>query len=247
MSIERERVTSSGWFPNWIRHEHLARYRFAASLAAGKEVVDCACGDGTASRLMAEGGAVRVRAFDLSEETIAEARAAHPLPNVRFEPGDATALPLADDSADLYVSLETIEHLPDVGRFLDEVLRVLRPTGTFVCSTPDRDVYSPGHELESRPWNRFHVRELSQPEFAALLASRFREVALFGQNAKLPQVTALKGRLGRVLPADLMVRLNQAAKLPRLAYDKVEHHLVVPVDARRRYEILVAVCTGPKR
>ena len=196
---------------------------------------------------MAEAGATRVHAFDLSEETIAEARAAHPLPNVSFETGDATVLPLAEDCADLYVSLETIEHLPDVERFLDEVARVLHPDGTFVCSTPDRDVYSPGHDLDSRPWNRFHVREFSQPEFAALLGSRFREVALFGQNAKHPRVTALKGRIGSLLPADLMIRVNQAAKLPRLAYDKVEHHLVVPVAGGRRYEILVAVCTGPAR
>jgi SAM-dependent methyltransferase len=245
MSIERERVETEGWFPNWIRHEHLARYRFAASYAAGKEVVDCACGDGSSSSMFAEAGAKQVFAFDLAEEAVAAAAAAHPHPNVRYAAADAASLPLAEGAADLYVSLETIEHLPDERAFLMEVVRVLRPDGLFVCSTPDRDVYSPGHDLDTKPWNRFHIRERTQAELADLLRSHFGDVLLFGQNRKSRSVTAMKKRAGRMLPLDAMVRLNQAFKLPRLAYDRLDHHLVVPADPHYRYEIVVAVCGRP--
>ena len=41
-----------------------------------------------------------------------------------------------------------------------------------------------------------------------------------------------------------MVRLTQASKLPRLLYDRVEHHSVVPADPRRRYEILKQSARG---
>jgi hypothetical protein len=41
--------------------------------------------------------------------------------------------------------------------------------------------------------------------------------------------------------------LNQASKIPRFAYDKVEHHAVVPLDGARQPECLVAVCSGPRK
>ncbi len=145
--IVRERVTFSGHQPPWIRHEHLARYLFASERVEGKVVVDCACGDGTCARILAP-RARNVWAFDLSEDAVRNARAATDAENVRFAVAGATALPVPDSSADTYVSLETIEHLPDQDAFLAEVVRVLKPSGEFVCSTPDRDVYSPGNTLD---------------------------------------------------------------------------------------------------
>ena len=204
---ELERAAFAGRIPPWIRHEHLARYRFAAERAVDKVVVDCASGDGTCALTVAE-RAREVLAFDISEEAVSSARSGATRSNVRFAVASATALPLPDDSADLYVSLETIEHLPDQETFLSEVVRVLKQAGELICSTPDRDVCSPGNSIDSRPWNRFHVREYSQSE--------------------------------------LIVRLNQALKLPRFLHDRLEQHLVVPAQAERRYEYLVAVCSGPR-
>ena len=246
MPVERERVTFGSHFPPWIRHEHLARYLFAAELAPGKVVVDCASGDGTCARILAA-QASEVHGFDLSKEAVESAQRETVADDVRFAVAHATALPVPDGFADLYVSLETIEHLPDQEAFLREAARILKPNGQLVCSTPDRDVYSPGNTLCSRPWNRFHVREYSQPEFAALLGRHFERIELFGQNPKSPALVNLRVALGRRTPGHLVVRLNQALKLPRYLYDRVEHHPVLPVLAERRYEILIAVCSGPRR
>lgn len=243
--IEAERASSSSRLPPWTKHEHLARYQFAATYAEDRDVVDCACGDGTCAELIAAAGARRVQGFDLSVTAVAEAADASRSANVEFAVADATSLPVPNGSADLFVSLETIEHLDDERRFLDEVVRVLRPTGTFICSTPDRDVYSPGHDLGSRPWNTFHVREHSEADFADLLGSYFGDVILFGQNAKSAGMTELQCLLGRRLPADLMVRANQVAKLRRFLYDRLERHVVEPLRSGSRYEFVVAVCTGP--
>lgn len=245
MPVERERVTFAGHPPPWIRHEHLARYLFAAARAEHKTVVDCACGDGTCAGILAA-RALSVRGFDLSEPALERARATHTAANVTFEIGDAGALPLQDNAADVYVSLETIEHLPDAERFLCDVVRILRPSGTFICSTPDRDVYSPGHTLDSRPWNRFHKREYTQAEFTALLKGHFGRVELYGQNPKAPRIVRIQGIAGRMIPGDLVVRLNQALKLPRYLYDRPEQHALTPVSRGRRYEILTAVCFSPR-
>ena len=183
-----------------------------------------------------------VRAFDLSEAAVQKARAATDAENVRFAVADAMALPVPDRFADIYVSLETIEHLPDQEAFLAEVVRVLKPSGEFVCSTPDRDVYSPGNKLASRPWNRFHLREYSQAEFVGLLGRYFRRVEVYGQNPKAPTLVRIRCAVGRRTPGNLVVRLNQASKLPRYLYDRLEHHPVLPTAPGRRYELLTAVC-----
>lgn len=245
MPVELERVTSAGRVPPWIRHEHLARYQFVAERASEKAVIDCASGDGTCARIVGE-RAREVLGFDLAEEAVASARRGTTPSNVRFSVASAMALPVPDDFADLYVSLETIEHLSDQETFLSEVARVLKPDGELICSTPDRDVCNPGNSADSRPWNRFHVREYSQSEFVALLGRHFEGIELFGQNPKSPFLVKLRGGIGRRLPGHLIVRLSQALKLPRFLYDRLEHHLVVPVRADLRYEYLIAVCSGPR-
>ncbi len=247
MPIERERISSTGWFPPWVRHEHIARYQFAAQWAAGKVIIDCACGDGSCARRLAE-TAAQVYGFDRSPSAIREARrGATRLKNLHLQVADATTLPVADGFAHLYVSLETIEHIGDDAAFLRDVVRVLKEDGAFICSTPDRDVYSPGNTITSRPWNRFHVREYSQQEFVALLDSHFSRVTLFGQNPKSPMLVGLKSWLGRWWPRNWVVRMNQGLKLPRILYDQVEHHLVTTVEKERRYECLTAVCTLPRK
>ena len=243
MPVERERVTfEGGRFPPWTRHEHLARYEFVAPRGAQKIVIDCASGDGTCARAIAE-QAHEVHGFDVASEAVANARRGPVPTNLRFSVASGYTLPVPDNFADLYVSLETIEHLSDPNAFLDEVVRVLKPDGTLICSTPDRDVYSPGNSIQSRPWNSFHVREYSQTEFTALLEQRFEQIELFGQNPKSPSLVGLRVSVGRHLPRNLMVRLNQVMKLPRFLFDRLDHHLVLPAEQRRRYEFLIAVCS----
>jgi SAM-dependent methyltransferase len=57
------------------------------------------------------------------------------LPNVDFS-SDASALPLADGSVDLVLSLELVEHVPEPAAVLAEIARVLKPGGTVILSVP---------------------------------------------------------------------------------------------------------------
>jgi SAM-dependent methyltransferase len=151
-------------------------------------------------------------------------------------------LPIRDESVDLVVSFETFEHLPEPESFLDEARRVLVPGGRLVCSTPDRTVYSPGHEPHSIPWNRYHAREYSHAEFAAALARQFRNCQHFGQNPIGLRRARLMTALGRALPGNTAVRLNQATKLTRFRTHDLECYRVEPLRPDRAYEITIAVC-----
>ena len=90
----------------------------------------------------------------------------------------AENLPLADSSVDLVVSFETIEHVPNPGRFLDECARVLVPGGKLIVSTPNKEVYSrPG-----APANQYHCSEMTEHEFLSALSTRFHDVRLYTQR-----------------------------------------------------------------
>jgi len=244
--FDQERATENAYLPPWVRHEHLARYRFAATFVSGHKVVDAACGDGTGSSYFASAGALRVDAFDVSPAAVEGARSRHQLTNLKFHVGSALALPLAEGVADVFISLETIEHIDDDRAFLAEVWRVLRPGGTFICSTPNRDVTNPGRSLLDRPWNRFHVREYALVEFRDLLAERFVVLEMLGQNPTPDfRVEAMRA-LGGLLPGNLPVRVNQIFKLARFVHHRLEQHDVKPIPAGYQSEYCVAVCRRPE-
>lgn len=161
-----------------IWYEHMHRYAFAASLCAGKVVLDAACGEGYGAALLAR-EARQVTGLDLSQAAIEHARKRYQgQENLVFEIGDCTRLPFADDSFERVVSFETLEHLDDHDGMLSEFARVLRPGGLLVLSSPDRAVYT--DELGNA--NEHHVRELDRAELEALLARHFPACRLLGQR-----------------------------------------------------------------
>ena len=50
--------------------------------------------------------------------------------------GDAGRLPFADNSFDVVICSEVLEHLPDVDAALDEITRIVKPGGRFALSVP---------------------------------------------------------------------------------------------------------------
>jgi SAM-dependent methyltransferase len=243
--IETERLESSAQLP-WVRREHEARFRFASRFVPGRLVVDCACGEGAGLPYFTAAGAAKVIAFDCSMDALRLSQRKVDR-GVSLVLADGCRLPLRNDSVEVFVSLETIEHVVNDRGFLDEAARVLAPTGTFICSTPNRIVSNPGLEANGRPASEFHVREYARDEFAALLGTYYSSVELYGQNpSPFWQVRSL-GVLGRLTFPLLLTRARQLTKLRFLLPWRWREQEVQPIASNCDYEYIVAVCTKPKR
>ncbi len=238
-----ERLALHRFASPWLRNQHLARYRFAARLAAGKRALDLACGAGYGSGLLRDAGARLVVSADRADEAFREAR----------QPGsgagrltgvvaDAAKLPFADASFDLYVSFETIEHVEADRAAIEEAHRVLAPGGLLLCSTPEREVTSPGKRLTDRPDNPHHVREYARSEFAALLGRRFRNVRWYGQTPWPAPLLGPVSRIGALSPFAGR-KLHSALNVLRLPMEREARHAPYPLEgAAGAPEVLLAVC-----
>lgn len=98
---------------------------------------------------------------------------------IEFGVGDAADLSrFGDSSIDVVVSFETLEHLGEPGRFLDEAHRVLRPGGRLVLSVPNDWTDETGrdpnpHHLQVYDWSRL-AAELGD---RFILEKRFAQIA----------------------------------------------------------------------
>lgn len=91
--------------------------------------------------------------------------------NVRFVEAKVPPLPFEDETFDYVVSFQVIEHIKCDRLFVEEVMRVLRPGGKFIVSTPNKPM-----SLTRNPW---HVREYTAEELLVLL-SKFSSVEQLG-------------------------------------------------------------------
>lgn len=202
-----------------IRQEHLHRYAWCLPLVEGKDVLDVASGEGYGSAMLAS-KARSVRGVDISHDAVnhaAERYAA--LGNLQYLQGSAAAIPLADDSVDVVVSFETIEHLLEQDEMMAEIRRVLRPDGILVMSSPNKEVYSD----QAGYHNEYHVKELYLNEFQALLEKYFPAVELSGHRmAVCSTITPLDGALEQQVfqaLADTGERVEQrVAHMPAAVY-----------------------------
>ncbi len=150
--------------------QHLARYDWAGQFLPARRVLDCSCGLGYGSALLARRGAEFVLGVDISHGAIAYAREHFGGDTVRFVAADALQL-VANELGgpfDLIVSLETIEHLTEPERLLDVFASLLTPDGVLVLSCPNDVLLDPG--------NPYHRWREDRDKLPAWLQARFPAV-----------------------------------------------------------------------
>ena len=156
--------------------EHINRYRFARQFVRDKDVLDIACGSGYGTKILSDAGVKSILGVDISKETIDYCRKKYP--DECFKKGSVDSIPVSDNSMDVVVSFETIEHVDEFVQieFMREINRVLREDGVFIVSTPNSLVYSGAD-------NEFHVKELEPDELKNLFERFEFEYDIFFQQS----------------------------------------------------------------
>jgi ubiquinone/menaquinone biosynthesis C-methylase UbiE len=174
----------------------------------GRRVLDVGCGTGWFSRELERGGG-RVVALDIGVKLLE--KVAQKCGAARVA-GDACLLAFADNSFDIVVSSECIEHTLDPRQALAEMSRVLKPGGLLVVTVPNSlwrwaEVVArvlrlrPYEGLENWLWRSELVDAL---ERAGMTVERTRGVHLFPPIlpwtwALLRRIDRAGGRLGPVM------------------------------------------------
>ena len=231
------------------------RYALAATFAKNRDVLEAAAGPGRGLGFLAY-SAKSVTGGDIMDSLVKMAQA-HYAGNrkVKVLAFDAQSLPFPDSSFDLVIMFEAVYYLPDAGKFIAEAGRVLRPGGTLlVCSvnrewsdfnpSPFSTRYYTARELEAM---------LSQAGFKAEIRAGFEATAKTPLQKGVSLVKRLAVKFG-LIPKSMKGK----AWLKRLFYgklgelgpeidDSVPVHPLVRITAFpvTSYKVLYAIGTKP--
>ncbi len=108
-------------------------FRLAGELH-GRKVLDVGCGDGTLTLAFARRGAASVVGCDIDPRMISRAirRATQGEQAVHYTVANLVHLPFADQSFDLITAITVLAFVPDTGRAVREMARVLKPGGRLI-------------------------------------------------------------------------------------------------------------------
>jgi SAM-dependent methyltransferase len=218
-TVTGERVTtrSGGFNPTWQRH--VAAYRCAAPILGPGRVLDLGCGIGHSYELLAPRETV---GLDRDASALAGQQRVTVLADMR-------SLPFPPACFASVLSVHSIEHVPDAGVVVAEVLRVLEPGGQAIFVTPNRFTFARPDEII----DPYHYVEYGPAELAELLGGHFAQVeihGLFGSPAYLELVAEQKVKLDRLLALDpfALRRLVPRRLLQRLYDDRLTRERARP-------------------
>ncbi|MDR1578330.1 MAG: class I SAM-dependent methyltransferase [Deltaproteobacteria bacterium] len=157
-----------------VQLEHQHRYLVASQIVEGKVVVDIASGEGYGSDILSK-TAKHVYGIDIDPQAIEHAKKRYNKENITFLTGNCVNIPLDNDSVDVIISFETLEHIVEQDEMLLDIKRILHKDGILIMSTPIKNDNALVH-------HKFHVKELYQDEFNNLVSKYFKNVNIYFQD-----------------------------------------------------------------
>lgn len=152
--------------------DHYERYDFAKNYCKDKNVLDVASWSGYWSFALSH-VAKQVYWLDVSSDAITYCKEHIKNKNLTFVLWDGKKIPFDDNTFDIVVSFETIEHIIDYDNFLKEIKRVLKKNWILLISTPNFK-----WEIVK---NKYHVSNFTTESFVIAVKKHFNIHHIFYQ------------------------------------------------------------------
>jgi len=158
---------------------YLQNLDFLVETSNVKKILEVGCGEGYIIKHLREKFNVNIIGMDISNDILEIARSMNP--NLKFFLGDIYKLGFKDDSFDMVLILEVLEHLKYPNRALEEIKRVSKEY--VIVSVPNEPIFRAMNILRLKylqNWGNTpgHVNNWNKKDFITLLEKHFEILEL---------------------------------------------------------------------
>lgn len=152
-----------------------ARYQQVLNLIPRQKklkILDLGCGDGVLTYLILKKCKADIFGIDTDPKAlkIARLKLESLQPKARFKQASAYKLPFKNQSFDLVIAAEIIEHLEKPNQMLLELNRVLKPRAMVIITTPVK--------INAVPEDKMHFKEYSSKDLLKKLKKYFKNTTI---------------------------------------------------------------------
>ena len=217
-----ERLNPELYQSNIFDYILFLKHKYAYTIAdkfinKDSNVLEIGCGEGYGTNFLARSGA-HIVALDVDKETIKNARLKYSQKNITFKKFDGYNISYPEQSFDVIISFQVIEHVEDVEKYLENIKKLLKPNGIFLITTPSRTYRLAENQ---KPFNIYHIREYNAKTLCSDISKVFDKFHIFSITAKQE---ILDIEFERVRPN-------------RSDYDKIPRKILLPEDFKSKYTV----------
>ncbi len=165
-----------GW---WFKARREMVHSFIGKLDPGKKVLDIGCSSGVLMQELQAKGVSDIKGIDISEEAIRKCQAKGLAETFVM---DAAKVDFPDESFDLLIASDCMEHIKNDEQALVEWLRILKPEGKLILFVPAFQFLWTKHDDINHHFRRYTQGNLGNKINAAgftLLRKGYWNIALF--------------------------------------------------------------------
>jgi len=173
-SSNYEKYTTGNPLARYLNNTFLDTLSFLAHKSGAKKVLDAGCGEGFVIEYLKKNGQAQFMGLDIEADALEVAKEKNP--QVSFQQASVYQLPFEDNSFDLVILSEVLEHLEDPSKALEEIKRVSKQYA--LISVPHEPVWRFGNMARLKYLRSFgntpgHINHWTRRAFIGLISSHF--------------------------------------------------------------------------